>query len=85
MPGGISGVIMAEVAEITEEKGVEKPFPIIWGTRYFASLAASARLEPDMPPMMADSSTFTRASPRASARSAPRRSRRCGPTRRSSS
>ena len=52
MPGGISGVIMEEAAVTTEENSSEKPFFVISGTIILDSMAASAMLEPDRPPMI---------------------------------
>lgn len=54
---------MAEAAVTTEENSLEKPFFSISGTSILASMAASARLEPDRPPIRVDSSTFTCARP----------------------
>ena len=63
IPGGIRGVIMAEAAVTTEEKALDMPFLRISGTSIRASMAASARLEPDRPPIRVDSSTLTWARP----------------------
>ena len=63
IPGGISGVIIAETAVTTEENSSEKPFFTISGTSIFASIAASARLEPERPPIRVDSRTLTCARP----------------------
>ena len=63
IPGGISGVIMAEAAVTTDENSFEKPCFSISGTSILASMAASARLEPLRPPIRVDSSTFTCARP----------------------
>ena len=63
MPGGISGVIMAEHAVTTDENSLEKPRFSISGTNILASIAASARLEPESPPIRVDSNTFTCAKP----------------------
>lgn len=63
IPGGIKGVIIEETAVTTVEKDLENPAFSISGTIIFASMAASARLEPDSPPISVDSSTFTWASP----------------------
>ena len=63
IPGGIRGVIMAEAAVTTEENSLLMPFFSISGTSIRASMAASARLEPDRPPISVESSTFTWARP----------------------
>ena len=63
MPGGINGVIIEEAAVTTLEKDRENPFRVISGISILASMAASARLEPDKPPITVESSTFTWASP----------------------
>ena len=63
MPGGISGVIMEEAAVTTEENSREKPFFVISGTIILDSMAASAMLEPDRPPMTVESRTLTCARP----------------------
>ena len=63
IPGGIRGVIMAEAAVTTLENSLDMPFFSISGTSIRASMAASAREEPDRPPIMVDSSTFTCARP----------------------
>ena len=49
-----SGVIIADVAVNTEENSLEYPFSSISGTRIFASIAASARLLPERPPINVD-------------------------------
>ena len=54
---------MAEAAVTTEENSLEKPFFSISGTSILASMAASARLEPDRPPISVDRRTFTWARP----------------------
>ena len=59
IPGGINGVIIADVAVNTEENSLEYPFSSISGTRIFASIAASARLLPERPPINVDNKTFT--------------------------
>ena len=59
IPGGISGVIMAEVATSTEAKALEKPRLRISGTSILASIAASAKLEPDRPPIKVATNTVT--------------------------
>ncbi len=56
-------MIMADVAVTTEENSLENPFFSISGTNILASIAASARFEPDRPPINVESSTFTCASP----------------------
>lgn len=63
IPGGMMGVIMADAAVTTEENALLMPFFSISGTSIRASMAASARLEPDRPPIRVDSSTFTWARP----------------------
>ena len=63
IPGGISGVIIAEAAVTTEENSFENPFFSISGTSILASIAASAMLEPDRPPIRVDSRTLTCARP----------------------
>ena len=63
IPGGISGVIMEEAAVTTLENGREKPFRVISGISILASMAASARLEPDRPPITVDNRTLTWARP----------------------
>ena len=59
----MSGVIIAEVAVTTDENSLEKPFFSISGTSIFASIAASARLEPESPPMSVERRTLTCARP----------------------
>ena len=59
IPGGINGVIIADVAVTTEENSLEKPFFSISGTSIFASIAASAKFDPDNPPIKVDKSIFT--------------------------
>ena len=63
IPGGMMGVIMADAAVTTDEKPLLMPFASMGGTSSLASIAASARLEPDRPPIRVDSSTFTCARP----------------------
>ena len=63
IPGGIRGVIMEEVAVITVENSRLKPFFTISGTSILASMAASAMLEPDRPPIRVDSRMLTWARP----------------------
>ena len=63
IPGGIRGVIMADAAVTTEENSLLIPFFSISGTSILASIAASAKLEPDRPPIRVESSTFTCARP----------------------
>ena len=58
IPGGIRGVIIDEVAVTTLENSKENPFFVISGTSIFDSIAASAILEPDNPPMIVESKTF---------------------------
>ena len=59
IPGGINGVIIAEVAVRTDENSFEYPAFSISGTSIFASIAASARLLPESPPIKVDNSTLT--------------------------
>ena len=54
---------MDEAAVTTLENSRENHFFVISGTSILDSIAASAMLEPDKPPITVDSSTFTWASP----------------------
>lgn len=63
IPGGISGVIIEDTAVTTVEKDLENPTFSISGTIIFDSIAASAILEPDRPPIKVDRRIFTCASP----------------------
>ena len=63
IPGGINGVIMEDAAVTTAENSKEKPFLVISGTNILDSIAASAILEPDKPPITVESITFTCAKP----------------------
>ena len=56
-------MIMAEAAVTTVENSLEKPCFSISGTSILASIAASARLEPERPPISVESSTLTCARP----------------------
>ena len=63
IPGGINGVMIDENAVTAEENGLLYPWRSISGSSILASMAASAREEPDRPPIIVDSSTFTCARP----------------------
>ena len=63
MPGGMSGVMIAEVAVTTDENSSEKPRFVISGTSILASIAASARFEPESPPISVESRMATCARP----------------------
>ncbi len=54
---------MEEAAVTTLENSRENPFFVISGTIIFDSIAASAILEPERPPITVERSTFTCASP----------------------
>ena len=55
----VTGSDLDEAAVTTDENGREKCFLVIAGISILASMAASARLDPDRPPMTVDSMTFT--------------------------
>ena len=59
IPGGISGVIIEDAAVTTDENSRENPFLVISGTSIFDCIAASAILDPDRPPIIVESKTFT--------------------------
>ena len=56
-------MIIEEAAVTTLENSREKPFFVISGTIILDSMAASAILEPDRPPMTVERRTFTWARP----------------------
>ena len=55
----VDDLIIAEVAVRTDENSFEYPAFSISGTSIFASIAASARLLPESPPIKVDNSTLT--------------------------
>ena len=59
IPGGINGVIIAEAAVTTELNSFENPCFSISGTNIFASIAASAKFDPERPPIKVESKTLT--------------------------
>ena len=63
VPGGINGTIIPEAAVITVENGFEYPSASMDGTSILHSIAASAREDPDKPPISVDNRTLTCASP----------------------
>ena len=58
IPGGMIGVIQEDAAVIADAYPLEYPLFSISGTNIFASNAASAQDEPEIPPMNVDKRQF---------------------------